>query len=80
MAKAVSVGNTGACPSSLTTVKKKLTEKCNKTKRDTFSGGLVCVTSPLVVSEYMGFKLTSNPRFCVKKTMWGPEVRVPSSS
>lgn len=56
-----------------------LTEKCDGTKRDPFTGGPVCVKSPLIVSEYMGFKSTSDPLFRAEKAMRRLEARVPSS-
>merc|ERR1711966_49769 len=58
----------------------KLTETCDGTKKDPFTGGPVCVKSPLVVSEYMGFKSIKDPLFKAEKTMRRLEARVPASS
>lgn len=57
----------------------KLTEKCDGTKRDPFTGAPVCVKSPLIVSEYMGFKSMTDPLFRAEKAMRRLEARVPSA-
>eukprot|EP00584_Thalassiosira_punctigera_P005639 CAMPEP_0172529362 /NCGR_PEP_ID=MMETSP1067-20121228/3460_1 /TAXON_ID=265564 ORGANISM="Thalassiosira punctigera, Strain Tpunct2005C2" /NCGR_SAMPLE_ID=MMETSP1067 /ASSEMBLY_ACC=CAM_ASM_000444 /LENGTH=232 /DNA_ID=CAMNT_0013313401 /DNA_START=20 /DNA_END=714 /DNA_ORIENTATION=+ len=57
----------------------ELTETCDGTKKDPFTGKATCVKSPLVVSEYMGFKSTSDPLFRAEKAMRRLEARVPSS-
>lgn len=56
----------------------RMTEKCDGTKKDPFTGGPVCVKSPLVVSEYMGFKSTNDPLFKAEKAMRRLEARVPA--
>jgi len=47
----------------------RLTTVCDNSKTDPFSGKTVCFQSPLVVSEYMGYKSMADPLFKADKTM-----------
>jgi len=47
----------------------RLTTVCDNSKTDPFTGKTVCVQSPLVVSEYMGYKSMADPLFKADKTM-----------
>jgi len=57
----------------------KETTTCSGTEKDPFTGQPVCVKTPLVVQEYMGYKSINDPLFKADKTLRRLEALVPAS-